>query len=75
MKNIEFSIGPSNKDVHDFVVTWLYENSFNIKDISFNGDHYSEIYVLGNYNKAYKKLGDLDISFETWEVENNEKLI
>jgi len=65
--NIEFSIGTYDKIQHEFVQNWLTDNKFEVKDISFNGDHYSEIYCFGDYNKAYRKLsGIANISLEHW---------
>lgn len=65
---IEFSIGPSDKENHDKIINWLSENlDYEIKLISYNGDHYSEIYVKGDYNKAYEVLSKFKTSLEHWE--------
>lgn len=67
MEKIEFIIGPSNQEQHDFVYTWLKANNYEVRGISYIGDHFSEIYCVGNYAKAHRKLADLpSISFENW---------
>lgn len=67
--NIEFSIGPGNKEEHYYVLNWLKLNNYNIKGISFKGDHYSEIHIEnGDYNKAYDALTILPhLSLEHWD--------
>lgn len=67
MMNIEFSIGPSNQEQHDFVLQWLNDNKYTIQSISYNGDHFSEIHCTGDYNKAYRKVSSLKhLSIENW---------
>ena len=66
--NIEFSIGPNNKQSHDTIINWLLLNSFEIKDISHEGDHFSEIYCVGDYNKAQEFCTSIKgTSIEHWE--------
>ena len=68
MKDIEFSIGPADKQSHDDVLFWLANNSYSVKVVSHQGDHYSEIHVFGDYNKAHMTLSNKKgISFEHWE--------
>lgn len=73
MSDIEFSIGPSDESLHYKVLEWLFErsSSYKIIGISFDGDHYSEIHVKGDYEKAYEGIMHFEtkpgISFEHWE--------
>lgn len=69
-QRIEFSIGPSNERDHEEILKHIPLIEGNqIKHISFDGDHYSEIYVYGHYNQTYSMIKDLgikNISIEHW---------
>ena len=68
LPDIEFSIGPGNKEEHYPILEWLVDNEYHIMHISHDGDHYSEIYVFGDYNKAYDYLKQFSsVSIEHWE--------
>ena len=68
LPDIEFSIGPNNKEDHSQILKWLTNNEYRIIHISHEGDHYSEIYVFGDYNKAYDYLQQFTlVSIEHWE--------
>ncbi len=55
----EFYIGPGSEVEHNTIITWLKENNYEIRDISYNGDHYSEITAYGDYMKAYNNTLEL----------------
>jgi len=68
LNNIEFSIGPNNDEDHKQILEWLENNDYKTSHVSHDGDHYSEIYTFGDYNKAYKYLQQFTlISIEHWE--------
>ena len=68
-KNINFSIGPADEESHEMVLKILESND-NVKllEIDWNGDHYSEIHCIGDYNALYEELSVIKhISLEHWE--------
>lgn len=67
-KEIEFSVGPINQFVHNEVENWLAERKaeYTVMGISFDGDHYSEIHVKGNYEEFHKEWKDKRVSLEHW---------
>jgi hypothetical protein len=68
LNSIEFSIGPKDKEQHDKVIEWLKENKYEIKNISFNGDHYSEILIFGVFENFLNHWKDKPgLSYEHWE--------
>lgn len=53
---IEFYVGPSNEAEHNLVIDYLTKNNYTITGIHYNGDHYSDISVKGDYSKFFTDM-------------------
>ncbi len=48
---LEFYVGPSNEAEHNLVIDYLTKNNYTIIGIHYDGDHFSDISVRGDYSK------------------------
>ena len=66
LDGIEFAIGTPDLDTHNAVIAWLVINNYVIMRITYEGVHWSDIHIMGNYNKCYREFKSR-VSIESWD--------